>query len=236
MSEEDQKELVELESVVLMTDEELSSMSASGIAINSAGFVANFSQRNQLVTVSPSTSVDEVAQLLCTNHRVVVLEGEKLVGYITQADVVKYWHSKDKFSDKTVKELDIGSTAITSIREDQKVLEAYRDMAISKSRACAVVDSEGKLVGNLSALDIRGVSSTGDFMDRLYAKYSEYMTFLERDLHLSPRGAYTTTLDQPLNKLVKDMLDNKRHHVYLVDEFGKPVRVISLGDVLRFVK
>lgn len=73
-------------------------------------------------------------------------------------------------------------------------------------------------------------------MDRLYWKYSDYLTSLEKELGIPPRGTYTTTLDKPLDQVVKDMIAHKRHHVYLVDEAGKPVRVISLGDVLRFLR
>jgi CBS domain-containing protein len=71
-------------------------------------------------------------------------------------------------------------------------------------------------------------------MDRLYWKYSDYLQSLEKELGIAPRGTYTTTEDHPLDQLVKDMITHKRHHVYLLDESGKPVRVISLGDVLRF--
>lgn len=73
-------------------------------------------------------------------------------------------------------------------------------------------------------------------MDRLYWKYTDYLASLEKELNISPRGTYTTSQDRPLDQLVKDMISNKRHHVYLVDEAGKPTRVISLGDVLRFLR
>lgn len=77
------------------------------------------------------------------------------MGYITQSDLVKYLSDQGKFSDKTLQELNIGSDNITTINENQKVLEAFRDMAIKHCSACAVVDSEGKLVSNISSLDIR---------------------------------------------------------------------------------
>jgi CBS domain-containing protein len=85
----------------------------------------------------------------------VVLDGEKLVGYITQSDLVKHLSEQGKFSDQTLKELQIGSDKITTITESQKVLEAFRDMAVNRCSACAVVDGEGKLVSNISSLDIR---------------------------------------------------------------------------------
>eukprot|EP01127_Copromyxa_protea_P012400 TRINITY_DN3236_c0_g1_i1.p1 TRINITY_DN3236_c0_g1~~TRINITY_DN3236_c0_g1_i1.p1 ORF type:complete len:264 (+),score=49.59 TRINITY_DN3236_c0_g1_i1:116-907(+) len=156
LTDEQRAEFVELDAIKLISDEDISKLSSQGITIDSAGFITNFSQRNQLVAVSPSTSVEELAAALCTTHRVVVLDGDKLLGIITQSDMVKYLSEQDKFSHKTLQELDdVGSENITTIKEDQKVLEAFRDMALNRSNACAVVDSNGKLVSNLSSLDIR---------------------------------------------------------------------------------
>lgn len=107
------------------------------------------------MTVTPATSIEDLAALLRQHHRVVVLDGDKLVGYITQSDLVKHLAEQGKFSEKTIKELDIGSENITTITETQKVLEAFRDMALKRCSACAVVNEEGKLISNISALDIR---------------------------------------------------------------------------------
>lgn len=160
------KEFVELDAIQLMSEEDMGTLSAQGVTIDSAGFIISmplvilandedFSQRNQLVTIAPTASVDELAEVLRKHHRVVVLDGDKLVGYITQSDLVKHLSEQGKFSDKTLQELDIGSTQITTITESQKVLEAFRDMALRHCSACAVVDADGKLVSNISSLDIR---------------------------------------------------------------------------------
>jgi len=235
VSEEAETELVDLDAIKLLSEDDVSAFADRGVTVDSAGFITNFSNRNPLVTVTNNATIAELTTLLKKTHRVVVTEEGKLVGYITQSDLVKHLYDQGKFTDKTVKELDIGSTAITTIKENQKVLEAFRDMAIQHTSGCAVVDATGKLVSSISSLDIRGVSSTGDLMDRLYWTYKEYFSSLQGELHIHPRGAHTTSPDTPLSEVVKCMVEKKRHHVYLVDEQERPVRVISLGDVLRFL-
>jgi CBS domain-containing protein len=62
----------------------------------------DFSRNNSLVTVSPATPLDTLATLLAKNHRVVVLENEKLVGYITQSALVEFLASKGIFGDQAL--------------------------------------------------------------------------------------------------------------------------------------
>lgn len=93
------------------------------------------------------------------------------------------------------------------------------------------------MAGNLFGYSLfKGVSDSGDLMDRLYWKYRDYLASLKKDLNIRPDGTHITKLDSSLDQVVKDMIANKRHQVYLVDDEGKPVRVISLGDALRFLR
>jgi CBS domain-containing protein len=46
----------------------------------------------KLVTVSPDTTIKQVAEILATNefHALPIVEGELLVGIVTTTDIIKY--------------------------------------------------------------------------------------------------------------------------------------------------
>eukprot|EP01126_Amoeba_proteus_P023945 TRINITY_DN2406_c0_g1_i15.p2 TRINITY_DN2406_c0_g1~~TRINITY_DN2406_c0_g1_i15.p2 ORF type:complete len:139 (+),score=28.84 TRINITY_DN2406_c0_g1_i15:498-914(+) len=105
----------------------------------------------------------DLMSLLSHHHRVVVLSDEgKLMGYVTQSDLVKFLLDHDLLGDlgqRSLKELHLGTRRddIISIGPREKVAEGFKKLILRKSHSVAVLDGEGKLV---SGLDISNIKVT----------------------------------------------------------------------------
>merc|ERR1711974_381077 len=66
---------------------------------------------------------------------------------------------------------------IVSISSTDMTLEGFRKMVREQVQAVAVIDEEGKLVGNLSASDVRGLSSEKvKLVSSPFAEYIKQLT------------------------------------------------------------
>jgi hypothetical protein len=70
---------------------------------------------------------------LSTSHRVVVCEGKNIINYITQSDAVEFAH-KNKLlgpsASKTAQELHLGTQTVSTIKNSELVVEAFKKMVI----------------------------------------------------------------------------------------------------------
>jgi len=218
----------------LLNIDEMAELISRGVTIDSSLLVSNFSKSNPLKTVDPTTSISDLVDLLSQHHRVVVLEGEKLVGYVTQSDLVKFLHSKNLFGELTLHELGMGSCSVASVSEDATMIEAFKIMAMKRTAGVAILDNEGRLVGNISSQDVRGISASADFVLRLYLPYDKYVESLASGTEFVPRGFISVTSEISLSEVVDRLLQTKRHHAYIVEN-EELKGVVSLGDILRLI-
>jgi hypothetical protein len=105
----------------------------------------DLSQRNNFAIVNPETDFSTLLRVLKKHYRGVVLEGDKLVNYITRSDVLKYVFEKnlvtDEINKKTIevllksrvrysqkKELGIGTSGeqVVTILPSEKVVEGFK--------------------------------------------------------------------------------------------------------------
>jgi len=202
----------------------------------STGSLLNFSKVNPTKTISVSGSMESLVDILSTHHRVgVVDENGNLINYVTQSDLVKHL-SKTLFStthildiDKPVSELEIGSPNIVSVTETSILIEALKLIATKRVSSIASLDENGNFVNEVCPRDIRGINLETQFLDRLILPVSEYLTVINKP---TPK---TLSSSNTLKDVIAILCDEKAHRVFIVDD-GKPVRVISLGDLLRFLR
>jgi len=124
-------------------------------------------------TVNKDNKVLEVASIMCL-YRIPglpVVEGEKLVGYIAEKDILSflfpsleevmdgssgkaYENMQINYGDATGKTVnEIMTKTVISVRPDTHVLKAAATMATNKFRRIPVVE-DGKLVGVVSLGDV----------------------------------------------------------------------------------
>jgi len=165
-------------------------------------------------------------------------EEESVLGLFTQSDIVRflasnpYWLALSPKAQKTLRELDIFKTPsekVVSVEQTIPAYEAFKKIADSNSTGIVVHDSEGRIVANLSASNIRGISRRN--FQLLYRPLYE---FLQRDRR---RGWWTMPIcireNDTLEKCVLQFGATKVHQMYVCDDNGKATNVVTLTDVLR---
>jgi CBS domain-containing protein len=106
-------------------------------------------------SMSPSDNVARAAQAMDElNVGVIpVCEGEKLVGMVTDRDIIVRGVAQER-DIRSTKLADVMSTNVRCAKEDQDVEEVLSQMAETQIRRMPVVDGQDKLVGIVSIGDI----------------------------------------------------------------------------------
>lgn len=106
-------------------------------------------------TLTPADTVTSAARAMDElNVGVIpVCEGEKLVGMVTDRDIVVRGVAQE-LDAKTTDLSDVMSTNVRTAREDEDVDEVLSEMAESQIRRLPVVDDQDRLVGIISLGDI----------------------------------------------------------------------------------
>jgi len=143
-----------------------------------ASFITNYSKREALPVVRPSCAMNQLMSILSTSHRVVVCEGKNILNYITQSDALDFLHKQNLLgpvAKHSVEALAIATKKVVTIKSSELVIEAFKKMVVEKVSGVGVVDEEtNKLVGCVSAHDIRAITSSGELLEHLYQPYPKY--------------------------------------------------------------
>lgn len=113
-----------------------------------------------LVTVTPRTSVEDVAKLMKQHDigNVLVTEGDRLAGIVTDRDLVVRVMAEGGPSNVSVG--DIMSTDLVTLEADTRVKDAAKLMADKQVRRLPVVEN-GKPVGIVSLGDLAVKTDSG---------------------------------------------------------------------------
>jgi len=165
-------------------------------------------------------------------------EEEGILGLFTQSDVIRflgtnpYWLNTCPIAQKSLKELGILDNPyekVITVEQTQFAYVGFKTIADTNTSGIAVVDSDGRMVSNLSASNIRGISRRNFQLLRrpLYE-------FLQRDRR---RGWWTMPITfretDTLEKMVLEFCATKVHQIYVLDDDGKPFAVVTLTDLLK---
>eukprot|EP01123_Difflugia_compressa_P007610 TRINITY_DN2069_c1_g1_i1.p1 TRINITY_DN2069_c1_g1~~TRINITY_DN2069_c1_g1_i1.p1 ORF type:complete len:315 (-),score=54.57 TRINITY_DN2069_c1_g1_i1:172-1053(-) len=167
-------------------------------------------------------------------HRVLVPqkddEGKHTHRVLSQSDVVAYlFKHREEVADllsKTLNELAIQPKPVVSITTATSALEGFKTMTLDKVPAVAILEN-GKIVGNLSASDLRGITGR-----RLKKTVLPVRQFLEC-IHGSLRDPITISLNDTLARAMELLVTQEVHRLWIVNEKNEPIGCISLTDVIR---
>lgn len=182
--------------------------------------------------------------------------GLKVLGVVSQSDVVQLLdENKGALGDAanaTVEQLGLDSGAVFTISADMTALEAFHHMVRDHKSCLGIVDAQGKLAGNISGSDIRGLAPE-DF-PLLLLPAPQYLLAKAGKGGLSKEEALagkqvqdalpllrtalpivSVGLDTKLGDLLDLLVNSHFHRVYVTDADGKPLSIVTLGDVLKLV-
>jgi CBS domain-containing protein len=141
-----------------------------------------------------------------------------------------------------------------SIRQEATIPEAVALLTDNGFSAAPVIDASGRPVGVLSRTDLlvhdrekadyvaspREYYEQTDLKHRLAGNSSDgfQVVNVDRDViaDVMTPVVFSVRLDTPANEVVYQLLKLKVHHLFVVDEAGALVGVISAMDVLRHLK
>lgn len=118
---------------------------------------------SEVLTVAPDWSLQEIACLMRDGNigAVPVAEGERLVGIITDRDLVLRGLAEDPGAAHTRQASDVMSPHLYYCFDDQGVEDALRSMGEQQVRRLPVVDRNKKLVGMVSLCDLSRSAEVG---------------------------------------------------------------------------
>jgi len=198
--------------------------------------VVDFSKINPFLPVYDETSLDEIINFYFVQgiHRVPLFSGREISSILAQFDIVDFIFDQMKrnedvqlklLANKTVRQLDLIPGQVISIRDNCSVFLAFESIIANNTGGIAIVNKEGKLVGNLSATDFEGVTEENF---RKVEKMLKEVIKTKSVIHIKSEN----TLFETLSLFCKTRV----HQIYIVDNNFQPIGVVTMTDIMRILK
>jgi CBS domain-containing protein len=163
-------------------------------------------------------------------HRVpVVGEDRHITGSISQSDVVRFLYNHrgylESVMNKTLKELDLEEGGVVSVLDTEPLIKAFGAIVENQFTGLAVTDTQGRLVGNISASDLKGL--TLDNFNQLNVPIMQFLSTKKKQQSIS------VTRNSTMSDVVSKLTENKVHRVFVVDETNKLLNIISMTSVMK---
>lgn len=196
--------------------------------------VSYLCRRNPFKPVKLTDTLESACKILTSGaHRVpVVNENGKVINIVSQSSINNFLlhHQSDEYFQHTVEQLHVGTSPVLLVMEDELALDTFAKMEQTGRSGIAVVDADGQLIGNTSGSDMK-----------LFLKYHETLSqpiidFLNkiRRMDLKTRApAFTCKSTETLAQVMAKISATKAHRVFVVDDHHKPIKVISITDILK---
>jgi len=138
--------------------------------------------------------------------------------------------------EKSVREIFNIGRPVISVISTESTINAFKIIHQNKISAVAVVDETGKLIGNLSASDLKGAVITDD--DEGAQPFGSLLlpviTFLKQG-GMSKLPVATCFISSTLSFVLLKIIALHVHRLWIVDEEGKAIGIISLTDIMQAV-
>jgi len=219
-------------------EEELQSRTASQIS--------DLSKRNKMCPVPLEATLLDAMRVMSKNHvqRVPVMsvnqKGEFVAvsGLLTQSAVVAFLakHAAElgpEFS-RSLRDMGFEEKKVISISDTTPAIEAFRLMAENRISGLPVLDSDGKLLANISARDLRVIASDPKMFQHLYLDAGDFVTHI-RMADVATKTVHpsiSVTLEESFQRVIAKLAAAHIHRIYVTDQQRMPVSVISLHDII----
>jgi len=163
-------------------------------------------------------------------HRIPVVNADnKLVNILTQSSVLQFIQkNKHLLGEKEkmkLKDIFLSNQYVLSVNNTDKAIDAFRLIRLAKVGAVAVINEEGRLVGNCSARDLKRISNNSILLARLFEPLENYL----KDRH----ELVIATKDESLGEVIDRIVKKKLHRIFILDGDCKPDGLLSLSDILE---
>lgn len=198
-------------------------------------------KRHPFQTIKKDATLYEAAkQLSGRTHRVAVVgQDKRIVKIIAQSDLIHFLANHlatvAENGAQTIEETSLGLRDVISARGDRPALEAFLELDNHQLSGVAVVLRDGTIAGNTSARDLRYF-----LLDRGHLNINmnllDYLAAIrQKDVIADRAPVCSVGLTGTISRVIGLLAATDYHRVYIVDPRHKPVGVISLTDVLKYV-
>jgi len=199
--------------------------------------VSYLCKRNPFKPIKSDDTIEAACKILSTGvHRVPVLDANGRVANIVSQSSINHflmtYAQNDPFFQKNLSELGVGSSPVLFVKEDNLAIDTFAKLEQTGRSGIAVVDDEGVLISNTSSSDIKL------FLKQHESLNQPIIDFLNkiRRMDLKTRApTFTCKLNEPLIQVMGKISATKAHRVFVVDEHHKPIRVVSITDIIRTI-
>jgi len=203
-----------------------------------ASDLLSISEEGKLMySFSPKQSLDCTLEPFSKGiHRALITTGDDQKYHVlSQVDVIKFLYESGQFDEWFSESLeDIPALfefrpSIMSMSGDSPAIEGFRKLGRNKFGAVAILDSEGTLIGNLSASDLRGVAV--EFLIKTILRPAK--NFLQLVKGRDDAAPVVAKMEDSLGSVVQKLIENHMHRVWIIDGQGKLDSLVSWSDICR---
>jgi 5'-AMP-activated protein kinase regulatory gamma subunit len=198
-----------------------------------AGELINYSQSDPYKTITNQTLLLEVVTLFAGEYkRLAVVEGNKIVNVISQSDIIEFLTTCGVYIGskilKTIKEI-LTPSGVATVNEKMNIISTLRYMKNIKVSGVAVVDDHHRIIANFSATDLIGLTEDNFHLLSLSIKEFVYK------IHGFPKPPVFVLPNDSIETVMLKLVVHKVHRVYIVNPEMKPIGIITLTDIMKFL-
>lgn len=192
-----------------------------------------------VMTVSPLTILSEsliakAARIMLENKitTLPVMENKKLVGILTNYDILKFLLSEYSEVKKPVYISSYMTDEVITIDKNASLLEAHSLMGTKRIRSLPVMEND-QMIGLVTRTDLMSSDPS-----RLVSRNNQMLSLqiLTQDVEkIMSSPVITVNAREEINIAAKLMLEHKIHVLPVVDEEKKMVGIITESDLFLFV-
>jgi len=190
----------------------------------------------QYLRIKANRPVAEALEVFANGvQRLVVQRRKTMIGILSQSTVVKWIAESPKrlgeLAEEPALQLGIPWKNLIKIRRDVQTIDAVELMHDKGVYACPIVDENDKLVGHVSMSDFKALALNDiDFTDLLLPLH-EFITRVRKANNQDPAQIIRANSNQPFKDIIEILAKEHVHHVYLFNDKGDPVSMLSLTNV-----
>lgn len=208
------------------------------------GEMINISERNPWAPVWEGFPLSSLLDMFSKNvnlHRVPIIDGDgNVVGLVSQSRVIEFLHKHmDKFPGAALTVDSFwkpGNQPLVSVLDNGTAIDAFKQMFDSRVSGLPVVNSDSKVVGSVSASDLKG-STEDTFFSDVRQPLKDY---LARSSHYFKREPGSKPITCGLNDTLKDvtekLIQHRIHRIFVTDSENTLEGVLSLCDIISVIR
>lgn len=206
-------------------------------------FIVKLHPKNPFVKFTEAETLFPVMEALGNGvHRVAItnLTGTKITGILSQRRLIKYmWEnarrfpSLDFYLNSTLEDLKIGSTKPITIYGDQLLIDALHKMFTEGVSSLAVIDRSKTLIGNISIVDVKNVSSSKNS----HLLFKSVLNFISHNLNLKgieegqdQYPIFHVNSQSSLGRVIAKLVATQSHRLWIVESRNHSSSVSSASS------